>query len=273
METNVATLLLQMAPLNVVFDRIHSIPGWPTIETQDCVIQEIDRLTSKFPPSTKYMRSFVRKLSREVRDRIELTAGVGDILAEYIIKSHCSRRTVEDDIDDNVESFHTLPLPNGGFVPLRVLRCHNQVGMKVWEAGLFLAELCIRCAPEVLASKTIIELGAGVGCTTITAVKAAVDTQYLPKRLILTEGPDEVVANLEFNAKNNALYDGLLINRGSESESDDHILSQEGIDGFQSHPKSSQGEDNLCLLEDRRLRRLSTSVTYARLNFQSSDYV
>lgn len=193
----VRSLFLQMAPLKVVVQSLNSIENWPSIELQDELVSLVLSQIKIFPQSKKYVHGFVKLLTRYFD---ETSCAVSDLLAEFII-NNCVPINIDE---ENDECFHCLPLPNDSLLPLRVSRIHNQVGMKIWDAGLFLAEICIRGAGEIFSGKTVIELGAGVGATSLTAVKS-IEKQYLPRKLFVTEGPLEVVENLKENISRNKL--------------------------------------------------------------------
>jgi hypothetical protein len=49
-------------------------------------------------------------------------------------------------------------------ITCRVASVHNEVGMKLWEAGFFLAEYALS-HPELFQGKNVVEIGAGTGFT------------------------------------------------------------------------------------------------------------
>jgi hypothetical protein len=51
-----------------------------------------------------------------------------------------------------------------GVLAVRTGPFHNDVGLRMWEAGYFLAEFLVK-NPHLVADKSVIELGSGVGLT------------------------------------------------------------------------------------------------------------
>ena len=78
---------------------------------------------------------------------------------------------------------------------LKVLRYHNQVGTKVWEAGLFLAELLLLSNLN-LADRIIVELGAGVGVTGLIYMKSIFASPNMPRKYMMTDFDQTVLENL-----------------------------------------------------------------------------
>lgn len=83
-------------------------------------------------------------------------------------------------------------------VTCRVASVFNEVGLKIWQAGWYLAEYVITHA-EVFEGKTVLELGAGVGFTGLVLAEAA-----QPKRVVLSDYGASVMQNLRYNAELNA---------------------------------------------------------------------
>jgi predicted nicotinamide N-methyase len=87
-----------------------------------------------------------------------------------------------------------------------VLRLHNDVGTRIWEAGLYLAEILYGC-PTLIARKAVIELGAGSGVTSLLTIKNCCSKdreRYLPRRAVITDNMPEVIKNLKYNVALNA---------------------------------------------------------------------
>ncbi|CAE7706802.1 unnamed protein product [Symbiodinium microadriaticum] len=77
---------------------------------------------------------------------------------------------------------------------IRTANMHNQVGMKVWSAGLFLAELLL-AVPHLIAERHVVELGAGTGCTGLIAALSSPS----PLSVTMTDFHGDVLENLQHN--------------------------------------------------------------------------
>lgn len=77
---------------------------------------------------------------------------------------------------------------------------HGEEGTHVWEASVILCRYLI--ANEIVAGKTAMELGAGCGLTAIGLAKAG---KRAPGELIVTDGRDCALRNLQWNILQNNL--------------------------------------------------------------------
>jgi predicted nicotinamide N-methyase len=145
------------------------------------------------------MRGFSRRVTKDI-ESYGHEDGISDELMELVCTSYSNHDNSTISYDDEM-SYVTFFVDRQRYCSLRVMRRHNQVGMKVWEAGLFLADLCL--STDLLSKKVVVELGAGVGCTTIPAL-IALPKADKPRKLYVTEGPLDVVENLRFNVAINS---------------------------------------------------------------------
>ena len=83
------------------------------------------------------------------------------------------------------------------FVPLRTRNSFEHVGMRVWAAGLLLANF-LAANPSLLRGARVLELGAGIGATA-AALAAAMDAADAPLELVLTDYEPSVVDNMRHN--------------------------------------------------------------------------
>jgi hypothetical protein len=140
--------------------------------------------------------------------------------------------TISIPVDENENTgfvSYSTPFIYPARVPFHVQRGHNQVGMKVWNAGLYLIEVfyCLLCLSIEGSSRiediyklwfsqrTILELGAGVGMTGIMverglflplfAALRALDSQsvgdYCLPKMILTDYCEEIARSMQFNIR------------------------------------------------------------------------
>ncbi|RHY35188.1 hypothetical protein DYB32_000327 [Aphanomyces invadans] len=90
--------------------------------------------------------------------------------------------------------------PNGdSIITCRVAAAHNEVGMKLWEAGFFLAEFVLS-HPDLFRGQRVMELGAGVGFTGL--VLASLPS--VASAVVLTDYAPIVMQNLRYNIEVNA---------------------------------------------------------------------
>lgn len=82
-------------------------------------------------------------------------------------------------------------------ITCRVATVFNDVGLKLWEAGWFLAEYLVSHAEE-FRGKRVLELGAGVGFSGMAL--AAVGA---PSHIVLTDYAPNVMQNLRYNVEIN----------------------------------------------------------------------
>lgn len=158
------SLFLQVPPKNVIVSAVLSLKSWPAFEVQHELFELLNPSLRSFPPNKKWLSAVLKEIAND----IEANDGVDvdDILAELIVWNHCREN------DEFGTSYATYTLPSSTEnVILKTYRCHNQVGTKVWEAGLYLADYFIhnsdnyRIFDANKKSLHILELGAGVGIT------------------------------------------------------------------------------------------------------------
>ena len=128
----------------------------------------------------------------------------------------------KEDFADSDAAFTSYLAPDGRWpVTFRVLKAHNEVGCRVWEAGLHLASVCSSgsgsgsgakaksesssvnaAVRSLVAGRRVLELGAGVGVTGMLLASSSVLTR--PAKLWLTDRGGAVLRGLRANAAYNA---------------------------------------------------------------------
>lgn len=83
-------------------------------------------------------------------------------------------------------------------VTCRVTAVFNEVGLKIWEAGWFLAEY-ILAYPELFRDQCVLELGAGVGFSGLVLA-----TCTRPRQVLLSDYAPNVMQNLRYNVEINS---------------------------------------------------------------------
>lgn len=74
---------------------------------------------------------------------------------------------------------------------------HNDVGLRVWEAGCHLSSYLVK-NPRDVAGRRVLELGSGCGLTGLVCAGIC-----QPREICLTDYTDETVENLKRNVKEN----------------------------------------------------------------------
>jgi hypothetical protein len=143
---------LEMCSLSVLEELIKGLPGWPSYGAQNglvaavfqwCELREQTDATFRRPP-LQYTRSFVKKLNKMIeQDNAEMSDSLGEIIVSLY-----QGGVVEEDENIAYLSYHVPSGDNArvgeaATVSIRTERSFNEVGMTVWGAGIFLAELCL----------------------------------------------------------------------------------------------------------------------------------
>ncbi|RQM22780.1 hypothetical protein B5M09_005091 [Aphanomyces astaci] len=189
-----------MAPMDQLMHNLKSCSSYLTLEFQDRFMQFViqDPIADDFPPKQSYTFRLLRLYIQEILPNVcHKNASIGAI-----------------DLDELHHVTYRIPHPRGGSVDwtndaavhdrknsvitCRVAAAHNEVGMKLWEAGFFLAEYVLSHT-DVFRGQRVMELGAGVGFTglvlaSLPSVAAAV---------VLTDYAPVVMQNLRYNIEVN----------------------------------------------------------------------
>lgn len=121
-------------------------------------------------------------------------------LLQFVLHARLGQMTLS--AEDLHHVSYAIPVITDKHEPLvvtcRVASVFNEVGLKIWEAGWYLAEYIIT-HPHVFTNQTVLELGAGVGFTGLVLAGVA-----KPKRVLLSDYGSSVMQNLRYNAEINA---------------------------------------------------------------------
>lgn len=238
---NVAALIFAHTPPAQVIQLLNELktPGfnWPEPEAQES-FSKILTYCDRFHLSPKYYKSLLKAIQVDVEKNNAATIDdftVEDCLMERILDAYCAPVTNEEDGDEAYFSY-VVPSPASTnaaasapasttdaepavplhLVPLRVVRAHNQVGLRVWEAGLFLAELCLAVPPALFHGKTVLELGAGIGLTGILVARG-LGSKLAPRNMILSDWAGVVLENIQHNVAINFGEDARVEKESSPS--------------------------------------------------------
>jgi len=192
-------LINQSATSQVIIKYLKSIISWPNENLQQEIISLIKSAYSKgciF--SQKWLYTFIKSVIHDVEQSdvyliddlpLLLIEGIGKLVSDYRFNN--TNLELAEDVGYTLYDLKALAYP----VLIRVVKNHNQVGCRIWEAALFLIEFFLS-KNEILDKINILELGAGVGVTSllISALK-----QYRPSQIYLSDNINSVLENLDYN--------------------------------------------------------------------------
>lgn len=194
-------LLLAMAPIHEViqsFNRSVSDGNCPgDFKEQDRFADLIISCREKFPPSERYLKALIRHYINQVEEDGGLVAS--DNLVEIVFQASLSKDMFPNPDESSYLSFF---IPTGSpasdasgckLLRIRQFPYHNDVALRLWEAGACLAEYFLENKSRA-SQKRIMELGAGVGLTGLV-LAGCCDAA----RVHLTDYTDASLLNLEHN--------------------------------------------------------------------------
>ena len=165
------------------------------IDRQDDFAQMVESCWTDVGPSERYFKLLIMKFARLVErngDAIE-----SDLLADLVARaSLINTDGAPDDLASCYVSFfleksesseEQMPLK------IRVFPHHNDVALRLWEAGNCLAEFFIS-NPTIISGKALFELGSGCGATAL-----AIAACCKPSTIHLTDYTAACQLNMEHN--------------------------------------------------------------------------
>lgn len=195
------SLMDELAPLPVVLEAIRSDTsfGWPRLAAQQ-KLAEWFSLKKEYPLPHNYllalMKALEKDISSDIPDPEEEEQFADDFLAYFLLV----RSQFADEEDTGYQQFTILNKTQK--LPIQIKRIHNQVGTKVWSAGLLLAEIlqheCGTNLPFSLTDKSFIELGAGVGISSLLWFYS-LSPEYRMKNLLITDYAWSVIELVDKN--------------------------------------------------------------------------
>lgn len=207
MLSRIRDLCLQLAPADLIISYIAQLSDWPSLSCQDAVLTQCfsysdscEQNTIRYPPSKAWLKHIAKKLENNIQNLVP--DGNADIFSDSFIKFMIDAKLSRPDEDDSAYVSYRSILDNNSLCTLKVLRYHNQVGTKVWEAGLFLGELLVLSNLN-FSNRIIVELGAGVGVTGLIYMKSILNSPNVPDKYIMTDYDRTVLENLSNNIQLN----------------------------------------------------------------------
>jgi hypothetical protein len=143
-------------------------------------------------PSKRYLRNLVRRYIKRIE--AEGQAVEDDDLLILVLK--CSQRSdaLPDPTETGYQSFwFSDDTTDCAPLRVRVFPQHNDVSLRLWEAGGVLAEYLLT-HPHHVNGKVVLETGAGVGLTGLVAARYCGAT-----RVLMTDYSVECLLNLAHN--------------------------------------------------------------------------
>eukprot|EP00536_Pseudo-nitzschia_multiseries_P001968 jgi/Psemu1/301130/fgenesh1_kg.26_\ len=196
-------LLLAMSPTNTVLKTFcsHSSDENDTsvallgTEKQDSFATMVESCWNEFGPSNRYMKRLIMQFVRLAeKNGCEIDS---DALANLVAQaSFVNTDGPPDTLESCYLSFFMDDIGiDDDCLPLRirVFPDHNDVALRLWEAGNCLAEFFIE-NPSIIAGKALIELGSGCGATGL-----AIAACCQPSKVHLTDYTAACRLNLEHN--------------------------------------------------------------------------
>ena len=168
-------LILAMAPIEnvlVAFQR-EAPRDMSAFDNESYSIAEQDRFAAlvhdcwtDLGPSSRYFKSLIRSYAASA-ERAGITL-VSNGLMDLVFRAS----TIKEGIPRPDESCHlSFRLPpydhKRPLMRIQVYPYHNDVALRLWEAGAGLAEYFVE-HPDLVRGKSVIEIGAGVGLTGLT---------------------------------------------------------------------------------------------------------
>jgi hypothetical protein len=194
-------LFRQMTPVQNVIAALKAAGDQYTTEAfQELVVQHI--VTDKpraYHPASSYITNFLKKFMAEVEGSANAPS---DVLVETLMANLQHARSSSDPTaamrTDRCYKNYTIPT-SGRLYPMRVATsAWNETGMALWPAGLLLTQYLL-AHPEEVSGRRVVELGAGVGLTSIILAG-----ELSPAAVVATDYCAEVMQNLRHNAQINS---------------------------------------------------------------------
>lgn len=204
-DSEAEKLLLAMAPIDKVVEvfRSHASRGGGNhnldseyedqINEQDAFGAMVEWSWTEFGPSERYIKRLVsRYVNLLEKDGIPVES---ESLVRLILRISRSKSSLPHREEACYLSFH-LPKTEG-LLHVRIFPYHNDVALRVWEAGAVMSEFFLH-NPSMLAGRSVIEIGAGVGLTGLVVAGCC-----KPLTMHLTDFTNECRLNLQHNLRIN----------------------------------------------------------------------
>ena len=152
-------LILAMAPQHLVFDNFRQeARSLSPKEQQDkfaCLLQPIWK--DSWSPSKIYLKNLISSYFSSFSESEVESDALWDVFSELL-------HWRQPQIDSDLSCYVSFLRREGGEPPLRIriFPHHNDVALRIWEAGAYLSEYLL-ANPGLTRNRKIVELGAGTG--------------------------------------------------------------------------------------------------------------
>jgi hypothetical protein len=153
-------------PTLATFEKNHS-PNARSLAGQDSFAKLMSEFwDSDYGPSKRYLQELLRQYIKSVGESLVES----EALLELLLGALQTEKTDMPNPGDSCYLSFFLGVKGCQGTPLRtrVYPYHNDVALRVWEAGAVLAEYLVQ-NPDTVKGKCVVELGAGVGLTGLVA--------------------------------------------------------------------------------------------------------
>jgi predicted nicotinamide N-methyase len=185
----VSQLVAAMASENDILDRTTGASEEEQTSFADTIQQYWEA-----GPSKRFLCSLVRNYIRQLGEHNVQSEALWNLLLLALQQRH-------SEIPDPHQSCYvtfSIPTQQQKQLTVRIYPYHNDVALRIWEAGAVLAEFLLQ-HPEWVAHQTVVELGAGVGLTSLVAAACSASHVYC------TDFTEVCLQNLQHNIERNQL--------------------------------------------------------------------
>ncbi|GMH72605.1 hypothetical protein TL16_g05963 [Triparma laevis f. inornata] len=155
---------LAQAPLNATLDALaFNLPDsylHPSVQNQ-IAIMVYSALNSPTPPSARYALKLLQAYSKLVESTNSFVEDDDFMMTLAQTIAACKNLTTGD---PDLLCYECYKSPNPSLLPssaplaIRIAPFHNDVGLRCWEAGYFLAEFFLHF-PDLIKNKRVLEFG------------------------------------------------------------------------------------------------------------------
>ena len=191
-----------------------ALPAWLEYGAQERFVDEVimsPQAAARPPPAkltVTLLKAYVARC--EACGVEDLCDGIFELLARLAPRALESHGNLSYDVpmlmipgngdaDASADNHRLRPAPHVTLA-LKVEPVHNEVGLRMWEAGFLLTEYVCGVGRGLVRGRTVLELGAGLGLTGMAAAACAG-----AGRVVLTDSQPAVLGNLEAQLAANGL--------------------------------------------------------------------
>lgn len=167
---------------------------------QDCFARVVQSQWNKERgPSKRYLQSLTRRFVKSIEAKEPSIESDELMTLMFQIVSKCDSDSIPDADESCYLAFQTRAA-NIQRLRIRIFPQHNDVALRLWEAGATLAEYLLH-DPCLVKGKRVVELGSGVGLTGLVAVGCCGASSVR-----LTDYTDASLDNLRHNVSMNRAW-------------------------------------------------------------------